>query len=354
MENWGRMADGREVHLFTLVNAAGMEVEISDYGATIVRLTAPDRRGRFADVVLGFDKLADYIAQVPSPYFGAVVGRVGNRIAKASFTLDGKTYSLAKNDGPNSLHGGLRGFDRVLWEAEESGAGIPSLRLRHLSADWEEGYPGNLDVTVVYSLAADNSLVIDYRAVADRPTPINLTNHSYFNLEGEGSGDILGHIALIDADRYTPVDETLIPTGELRTVSGGPFDFGRPRPIGERIDAKDEQLLRAGGYDHNWVLNGADGTLHRAARIVSPAGGRVLEVWTTEPGVQFYTGNFLPKSGDPKPIMGKGGKSYTRRTGFCLETQHFPDSPNRPEFPPVTLRPGMTYASTTVFRFGTE
>jgi len=358
MKVWGQTLEGREVHLYSLANASGMEVDITDFGGTVVRLTAPDGEGRFADVVLGYSNLSDYLEPGRSPYFGSIIGRVGNRIAKGSFTLDGKTYVLAKNDGPNSLHGGLRGFDKVVWEAEEyreegtsPDQASSSLQLRYVSKDGEEGFPGALETTVRYTLSADNSLRIDYKAIADAPTPVNLTNHSYFNLEGEGNGDILGHLALIDADRFTPVDSTLIPTGGLRAVAGTPFDFTQPRPIGERIDSADEQLRLAGGYDHNWVLNGKAGTLRRAARVVAPSSGRVLEVWTTEPGVQFYTGNFLPRPGSGRPLIGKGGRPYGWRGGFCLETQRFPDSPNRPEFPSIVLRPGEVYESTTVFSF---
>ena len=354
MKTWGRTAAGREVHLFTLANAAGMEADISDYGGTVVRLTAPDREGRFTDVVLGYARLADYLEPGRSPYFGSLIGRVGNRVAKAAFTLDGKNYALARNDGPNSLHGGSRGFDKVVWEAEESSSdGSSSLRLRYLSEDGEEGYPGNLEATVLYTLSPDNALRIDYRATTDGPTPVNLTNHSYFNLDGEGRGDILDHVVVIDANRYTPVDSTLIPTGELRPVADTPFDFRTPRAIGERIDAAEEQIALAGGYDHNWVLNGDPGRLRPAARAVAPASGRVLEVWTTEPGIQFYTGNFLPRPGAGPAMIGKGGRPYAWRGGFCLETQHFPDSPNRPEFPSIILRPGEVLESTTVFRFST-
>ena len=347
-EPFGQTADGTAADLFALTNDAGCEAKITNYGGIVVALTAPDRDGRFADVALGYDTLDEYLAD--TPYFGALVGRYGNRIAKARFTLGGVEYALAANDGDNSLHGGLVGFDKVVWNAEtveaDDGVGVA---LTYLSADGEEGYPGNLSVKVVYTLTADNALRIDYTATTDADTVLNLTHHSYFNLAGAGSGDILGHVMQIDADRFTPVDETLIPTGELRPVEGTPMDFRTPTPIGERIEADDEQIRLGGGYDHNWVLNGGGGTLAPAARVAEPTSGRVMEVRTTEPGVQFYSGNFLDGSN-----VGKGGAAYNRRNGFCLETQHFPDSPNQPAFPSTVLKPGETYTQTTIYRFTAE
>ena len=347
-EAFGATADGTAADIFTLASPDGFEARITNYGGIVVSLTAPDREGSPADVVLGYETLAEYIAD--SPYFGALVGRYGNRIGGAKFTLDGVEYPLAVNDGENSLHGGIKGFDKVVWQAEtdETDAG-PALTLRYDSADGEEGYPGNLSVQVVYTWTAGPALRIDYTATTDKPTPLNPTHHSYFNLAGAGEGDILSHEMTIAADRFTPVDGGLIPTGELRPVVATPMDFRAPTPIGARIGANDEQLKLGGGYDHNWVLNNTDGSLTLAARVVEPASGRVMEVLTTEPGIQFYSGNFL--DGDN---VGKGGKAYEHRTGLCLETQHFPDSPNRPEFPTTILQPGQTYTQTTVYRFATQ
>ena len=324
------------------INSNGVEAAITTYGARVVSLKTPDRTGAFGDVVLGFDTLAGY--ESDNPFFGAVVGRYGNRIAKGRFTLNGKEYKLATNNGPNALHGGLKGFDKVVWTAQQSGpAGV---KLTYLSKDGEEGYPGNLTATVEYTLTDANELKIGYTVTTDKDTVFNITNHSYFNLAGEGSGDILGHKFTLHADRFTPVDSTLIPTGELKAVAGTPFDFRQPHTIGERIDANDEQIKFGGGYDHNFVLNGNMGTLRLAARLEDPKSGRVMEVTTTEPGLQFYTGNFLDGS-----IKGKGGKTYKRRGALCLETQHFPDSPNKPGFPTTTLKARQTYQSTTVFKF---
>jgi len=341
------MATGETVELFTLKNSKGVTATIIGWGGIVVSLTAPDRAGRFADVVLGYDTLEPYLK--PNPYFGALVGRYGNRIAKGEFPLDGQVYHLPKNNGENTLHGGKVGFGQKLWAVREIKAKDGSaLELTLTSPDGEEGFPGTLVTRVTYTLTEQSELRIDYEATTDKPTVLNLTNHSYFNLAGPGGGDVLGHVLRLDADRFTPVGKGLIPTGELRSVAGTPFDFRVPTPLGARIDAKDPQLELGGGYDHNFVLNGPAGTLRLAARVVEPRSGRVLEVLTTEPGVQLYTGNFL--DGSP----GKDGQSYGRRTGFCLETQHFPDSPNQPSFPTTTLRPGAVFKSTTVYRLTTE
>jgi aldose 1-epimerase len=333
------------VELFRLSNSKGMEVLITNYGATVVSIKVPDRAGRSADVVLGYDSIAGYYQG--GSYFGCIVGRYGNRIAGGRFTLDGKTYQLATNNGPNSLHGGTKGFDKVVWDAKQEGNVVV---LSYTSADGEEGYPGNLTVNVRYELPGDsNELRISYTATTDKPTVLNVTNHSYFNLEGQGKGNILDHEMMINADGITVVDSTLIPTGDIAPVAGTAFDFRKPRKIGERInDTSDLQILYGLGYDHNFVLNGAAGAMKLAARVVAPGSGRVLEVHTTEPGVQFYSGNFL--DGKEK---GKGS-IYTRRTGFCLETQHFPDAPNKPSFPGTVLRPGEQFTSNTVFRFSTQ
>jgi aldose 1-epimerase len=342
---FGRTSDGREVTAFTLKNSRGLELRAITYGGIITSLRAPDRQGRFADVVLGYDDLKDYLAS--SPYFGCIVGRYGNRIAKGRFTLDGRTYELATNNGPNHLHGGLRGFDKVVWQGEpletKDGMGVA---FTYTSPDGEEGYPGTLRLRVTYTLTEANQLVFEYSATTDQPTHVNLTQHSYFNLAGEGSGDILGHRMEIAAGRYTPVDPTLIPIGILAPVAGTPLDFRAPAAIGARIGDVHEQLKNGQGYDHNFVLDGVAG-LKLAARAVEPVSGRTLEVHTTEPGVQFYSGNFLDGT-----LKGKSGRSYGRRSGFCLETQHFPDSPNQPAFPSTVLRPGAEYRSKTVLTFG--
>ena len=344
---FGTAPDGEAVELFTLTNAGECVVEITSYGGIVVALTVPDGDGKLGDVVLGYETLAEYVKD--SPYFGALVGRYGNRIAGGKFTLDGVEYALACNEGDNHLHGGVKGFDKVVWRAEpiETDDG-PALVLDYLSPDGDEGYPGNLSMKVVYVWTNDNVLRVIYAATTDRKTVLNLTQHSYFNLAGAGSGDILDHEMQVFAGRFTPVDERLIPTGELRSVEGTPLDFRQPRIIGERTDADDEQLKLGGGYDHNFVLDSGGG-LALAARARELNSGRAMEVWTTEPGVQLYCGNFLDGSN-----VGKGGAIYTHRTGFCLETQHFPDSPNHPEFPSSELAPGETYEQTTDYRFFVE
>jgi aldose 1-epimerase len=344
---FGNMPEGQAIHLYTLSNLHGMQVGITNYGGRVVSIRVPDRSGTMADVVLGFDDLEGYLGG-NDPYFGAIVGRYANRIAKGQFTLEGVLYKLPVNNGPNSLHGGLKGFDKRVWTAREASTSPPSLELTYLSKDGEEGYPGDLNVKVVYTLTDDNELKIDYSATTDKDTVLNLSNHSYFNLAGAGNGDILQHVLMINADRFTPVDANLIPTGELREVAGTPFDFRQPTAIGARINADDQQLKFAGGYDHNFVLNRQGSGLVLAARVTDPESGRVLEVLTTQPGLQFYTGNFLDGT-----IHGKGGKVYGHRSAFCLETQHFPDSPNHPSFPSTELKPGETYHQVTVFKFST-
>jgi aldose 1-epimerase len=347
-EPFGSLPDGRKVDLFLLTNDNGMRASITPFGGIVTSLIAPDRNGQFADVVLGFDRLNGYVAG--HPYFGAIIGRYGNRIAGGCFTLDNQSYELARNNNGNHLHGGIAGFDKALWSADpEFHPDGPRLRLTHVSADGDEGYPGHLDITVDYTLTQDNELRIDYRATTDKATHVNLTNHSYFNLAGQGTGDILDHELTVNADHFTPVDDGLIPTGEIRSVEGTPMDFRKPVAIGARIDAEDEQLRFGGGYDHNFVLNRSDGGLSLAARVFEPGAGRVMEVHTTEPGVQLYTGNFLDGS-----IAGKGGRVYGRRCALCLETQHFPDSPNQPKFPTTVLRPGDEYRTTTIYRFSVE
>jgi aldose 1-epimerase len=339
---FGTMPDGTAIRIYTLTNKNGLSARIANYGGVLVSLNTPDRKGAMADIVLGFDSLSDYVAT--PRFFGALIGRYGNRIGGARFTLDGKEYQLDKNNGANSLHGGARGFDKQVWTA----APLPDggLKLTYLSKDGEGGYPGNLNTTVTYHLTDANELRIDYSATTDKATVVNLTNHSYWNLSGAGSGDVLQHELMLNADRFTPVDAGLIPTGELREVSGTPFDFRKATAIGARIGQDDEQLKFGRGYDHNWVLNRKGSGLSPAARVTDPASGRVLEVLTTEPGIQFYSGNSLSAA-----IKGKGGKVYDRRSGFCLETQHFPDSPNKPGFPSTELKPGEQYRSTTIYRF---
>jgi aldose 1-epimerase len=342
--------DDKPIEMFTLTSGHGVEMQVMSYGGIIPSLKVPDREGRVADVVLGFDSPQGYLNQPPPPYFGALIGRYGNRIAKGKFTLDGRTYTLAINNDPNALHGGTRGFDKVLWTTtpRESTDGS-SVVLTRTSPDGEEGYPGNLQVRVTYTLTSKNELIVDYHATTDKATPVNLTQHSYFNLAGHDAGDILGHQLLINADRYTPVDATLIPTGELAPVEGTPFDFRQPTAIGARIDQDNPQLKNGKGYDHNWVLNRSGSGLSLAARLTDPKSGRTLEVRTTEPGLQFYSGNFLDGT-----IKGKGGHAYAHRGGLCLETQHFPDSPNKSNFPSTILKPGQSYDSKTVFAFSTK
>jgi aldose 1-epimerase len=340
-----------QVDLYRLTNKNGVEAAITNYGGAIVSLKVPDRHGTLEDVVLGYDSVEGYVAD--KVYFGAIVGRYGNRIARAQFTLDGKTYTLAKNNGENTLHGGIKGFNKAVWSAKEiSAKDGQALELTYLSKDGEEGFPGNLQVRVVYTLTDANELKIEYSATTDKKTVVNLTNHAYFNLLGVGlgSGDVLGHVLMIEADKFTPVDATLIPTGELRSVEGTPFDFRKPTKIGERIDSNDEQIKLGGGYDHNFVLRRKAGDpISLAARVVEPASGRILDVWTTEPGVQLYTGNFLDGS-----VHGKGEVAYPKRSAFCLETQHFPDSPNQPKFPSTELKPGERYQTTTIYKFSVE
>jgi aldose 1-epimerase len=345
-QEYGKSADQQTVDLYTLTNARGMEAKITNYGGVVVSLKAPDRSGKMEDVVLGYENLDGYLND--KRYFGGIIGRYGNRIAKGKFSLNGQSYTLARNNGENHLHGGIKGFDKMVWQAKEikspDGA---ALELTYFSKDGEEGYPGNLSVTVVYTLTNNNELKIDYSATTDKDTVVNLTNHSYFNLAGKGN--ILNHEVMLNADRFTPVDKGSIPTGELRSVKGTPMDFTQPTAIGARIEQKDEQLIFGKGYDHNWVLNSSGGALALAARVSEPGSGRVMEVHTTEPGIQFYTGNFLDGT-----AKGKGGQLYEHRSGFCLETQHFPDSPNKPGFPSTVLKPGQKYATTTIYRFSSR
>jgi aldose 1-epimerase len=343
-EPFGITAQGDSVEIFTLRNTNGVTMRVMTYGGIITSLSVPDRNGTMADIVLGHDSLAGYLRE--HPYFGAIVGRYANRIAKGRFTLDGKQYSLAVNNGLNALHGGVRGFDKVVWTPEPfDRAGERGVILRYTSPDGEEGYPGTLTAKVTYTLTDSNTVLIDYEATTDKATPINLTQHSYFNLAG--SGDILGHQLTLGAAQYTPVDTTLIPTGEIATVEGTPFDFRTPRRIGEHINDSNEQLRRGLGYDHNFVLTRADSGLAFAARLADSTSGRTLEVHTTEPGIQFYSGNFLDGT-----ITGKRGSVYAHRNGLCLETQHYPDSPNQSSFPSTILQPGATYRSRTVWTFG--
>ncbi len=340
---FGITKDNKPVDIYTLRNANGVEARISNYGGIVVSLIVPDRHGNFGDVVLGYDTLDEYVKA--NPYFGCLVGRYANRIAKGRFMLSGKEYQLATNNGPNHLHGGVVGFDKVVWQAKPLVTPHgPTLELQYVSKDGEEGYPGTLGVKVVYLLSDDNTLRLDFTAQTNKKTIVNLTAHSYFNLAGKG--DILAHELMINADRFTPVDETLIPTGELRSVKGTPFDFTQPRSVGARINADDEQIKFGKGYDHNWVINKPDGKLGLMARVFEPNSGREMEVWSTEPGVQFYSGNFLDGT-----LTGKGGWVYQFRNGLALEPQHYPDSPNKPQFPSVVLNTGQTYHNTIIYKF---
>jgi aldose 1-epimerase len=339
--------DGRPITLYTFTNANGVEIDTMNYGGIILSIRVPDRKGKFADIVLGHEDLDGYIPN--PPYIGAVVGRYANRIANGTFTLDGKTYTLPKNNGPNTLHGGIdKTFNKVVWDGEPL-KGKSGVTYTYLSKDGDDGFPGNMKVSVTYTLTEANELVIDYEAATDKTTVVNLSQHSYFNLAGEGTGDILNHEIMINADRFTPVDKDLIPTGELRPVKGTPLDFTTSTRVGARIDDGYDQIALGHGYDHNWVINRKEDGLTLAARVYEPTSGRVMEVSTTQPGIQFYTGNFLDGT-----VTGKQGHVYKRRFGLCLETQHFPDSPNHPDFPSTTLKPGETFKSKTVFKFSAK
>lgn len=347
---FGTTQNGTEVERYTLTNSNGMEVKIMTYGGIITQLSVPDKNKVLQDVVLGFDSLPPYYLE-DSPYFGALVGRYGNRIAKGKFTLDGEDYTLAVNNGENHLHGGLQGFDKAVWKVEEATVHGDSsvLKLSYLSKDMEEGYPGNLHAMVTYTLQPDNTLSVTYEATTDKPTVVNLTQHSYFNLSGNFKQDVLGYLVKINADRYVPIDEGLIPEGELAPVAGTPFDFRAAKPIGQDINADNQQLQRAGGFDHCWVINDQDQGVRFMASAYDPVSGRKLEVFSDQPGLQFYTGNFLDGT-----LPAKGGGTYGHRTGFCLETEHYPDSPNQPQFPSTVLRPGEKYETTTNFKFSIE
>ncbi len=339
---WGKMADGSPVNLYTMTNSHHIAVSVMTYGGIITQIKTPDRTGALADIVLGFDSLDGYLNH-NGPFFGAMIGRYANRIGHARFKLNGVEYNVDKNDGANSLHGGAHGFDKHNWTGRELPDG--GIEMTYVSKNGEEGYPGTLKAVVTYHLTDANELRLEYSATTDKPTVVNLTNHSYFNLKG--SGDILGHLVALNADRFTPVDAGLIPTGELKSVAGTPFDFHNPTAVGARIDQADEQLKLGNGYDHNWVRSGSG--MRGAAHVEEPTTGRVLEVFTDQPGIQFYSGNFLDGT-----IAGKGGVKYAKRSGLCLETQHFPDSPNKPAFPSTTLKPGETFHSTTVLKFSTK
>ena len=348
--SFGELKNGQAVDLYTLKNNEGMTVAISNYGGTIVSWTAPDKNGKYEDITLGCDSVGGYEKGVP--YFGALIGRYGNRIAKGKFSLDGKNYTLAVNNIGNHLHGGIKGYDKVFWTATPIQQEEPALKLTYISKDMEEGYPGNLSIEVVYTLQKDNSLKIDYKATTDKTTVVNLTNHAYFNLTGNANNTILDHELVLNCDKYLPVDKTLIPTGELKSVTGTAFDFTKNFNIGKRInDSADVQIKYGGGYDHAWILTGAntEGGLRLAATVIEPTSGRVMEVSTTEPAIQFYTGNFLDGT-----IRGKGGVIYKRRSGLCLETEHYPDSPNQLKFPTTTLKVGETYKTTTVYKFSVK
>lgn len=346
-EAFGATREGQRIELFTMTNSVGMEIRAMSLGGIIISLRVPDKNGKLDDVVLGFDNLDSYFEN--KPYFGAIIGRYANRIANGKFTIDGHQYSIPQNDPPNALHGGTKGFNQVLWSAQpfENARGV-GVTFTYLSKDGEEGFPGNLNTKVTYSLSDRNELSVEYLATTDKATVVNLTQHSYFNLAGEGNGDILKHEVMINADRFTPVDQHLIPTGELRPVKGTPMDFRKATAVGARLNDPYEQLSLGRGYDHTFVLNGGRNRMKLAARVYETTSGRVLEVSTTEPGIQFYSGNFLNQ------VAGKHGHLYNQRDGLCLETQHFPDSPNHPSFPSSILKPGQTYRSKTVFRFLVE
>jgi aldose 1-epimerase len=347
-EKFGKTPSGETIYLYTLVNSSNTKVRIMNYGAIVQSLFVADRNKKFDDIVLGFDSLDQYIK--PNPYFGAIVGRYGNRINKAKFTLDGKTYQLSPNEGLNQLHGGFEGFNRKIWKAEEIKSKLgPAVKLTYYSAYLEEGYPGNLQISITYTLTNDNELRIDYNAVTDQATVLNPTHHSYFNLSGSFNNTILNETLWIDADKFTPANSESIPTGELADVANTPMDFRKPFKIGDRIDNDFIQLKYAKGYDHNWVLNNFNGSVRKVATVYDPASGRFMEVLTDQPGVQFYTGNFLDGT-----LVGKGGIPCRLRSALCLETQHFPDSPNHENFPSTVLRPGKVYTQTTIYRFSVK
>lgn len=345
-----KVEDFDSIQLYTLSNRKGMQVKVTNFGAIVTSIVVPDRDGKLGDIALGYDRVEGYINAVDKPYFGAIVGRYGNRIAEGKFTLDGETYSLAVNNPPNHLHGGVVGFDKVVWDARLTrGPGWEGVELKYLAKDKEEGYPGNLKITVTYKLTKDNELSVDYHATTDKATPVNLTQHTYFNLKGEGEGTILDHELMLNAKRYTPVDSVLIPTGELAPVKGTPFDFTKGKAIGRDIGQEHQQLEYGLGYDHNFVIDREGEGLTLAAKVTEPTSGRVMEIHTTEPGIQFYCGNFLDGR-----LKGKSGKAYVHRGGFCLETQHYPDSPNQEAFPTTILRPDGVYQTKTVFKFSAE
>lgn len=344
-KSFGRLNNGREVYLYTLQNNNGMQMKVTNYGATILSLTAPDREGKFEDVVLGYENAQDY--EMGDSYFGAIVGRYGNRIGKGKFTLEGREYQLSINNGPNHLHGGTIGFNKVIWNAEDIKESL--ITFKYTSADMEQGYPGNVELTVTYTLTDNNELKIDYRGTTDETTILNPTHHSYFNLSGDPNKTILDHELMIKADKFTPVDSTLITTGEIAAVENSPFDFRTSKPIGRDIETDNEQLHYGNGFDHNWVLNNYNGEVRSVALLYEPVSGRLMEVLTDQPGIQFYSGNFLNGS-----ALGKKGITYQFRTGLCLETQHYPDSPNKPEFPSVILQPGEAYIHTTIYRFAVK
>jgi aldose 1-epimerase len=348
-EPFGQTTNGTLVELYTLKNAHGMEARIMTYGGIMQSLIVPDKDGNLGDIVLGYDTLDGYLTN--SPYFGALIGRYGNRIGGGRFTLEGETYTLPQNDHGNTLHGGLKGFDKVVWKvvSAEVGPDGPQLTLNYLSPDGDQGFPGNLNVTATYTVTEDNSLKLQYTATTDKPTVVNLTHHSYFNLAGQGKGDVLGHIVYINADQTTPVDSKLITTGAFADVAGTPFDFRTPTTIGARINDPDPVLQYGPGYDHNWVIHKPMGEFGLMARVIAPSSGRIMEVWSDQPGLQFYAGNFLDGT-----IIGKGGKVYQHRGAFCMEPQHYPDSPNKPNFPSVELKPGESYENTIEYKFSVQ